>query len=157
MAYTRVTWVDSPSTSTPMDAALLNTMDAYIATLDAGVAWKAQANIFTAAQEIDLALSAADKTFLTLNATDGKKYALVITTGGAFQIKNVTDAVVVFECGPASGTVYASNAAGAKTIWHSANDGDGSGLDADTIGARKIRVSTTDPGLATGGAWIKDA
>lgn len=34
MPYTRVNWADSPSTATPVDAANLNNMDAYIATLD---------------------------------------------------------------------------------------------------------------------------
>jgi hypothetical protein len=161
MPYTRTTWADSPSTSSPVDAANLNNMEVELVALDThalrddgsvnGAATTSQGQVF------QRALGGADRTLLTLKATDGKEYAFVITTGGALQIKNVTDAVVVFQVGPAAGTIFASDAAGAKTVWHAANDGDGSGLDADVIGGRKVRVSSSDPGLATGGAWIKDA
>jgi hypothetical protein len=157
MAYTRVNWVDNPSTSTPVDAALLNTMDAYIATLDTTAAKLASANVFTAKQEVDLALSGAAKTFLTLKATDGKQIDFIITTAGSLQIKNVTDGVVLLEVGPGAGTIYASAAATNYKVWHANNDGAGSGLDADMIGGRQIRVASADPGLGVGSAWIKDA
>lgn len=154
MAYTRVNWVDSPSTSTPINAANLNVMDAAISSLDSGKMDKS-GGTFTGAATIALALSGSDKTFLTLNATDGKRYDLKITTGGAFQIVNVTDSIVVLELGPASGTIKA----GGSTVWHAGNDGAGSGLDADKIKGHALFIQATDPGgsAATGDGWIKDA
>lgn len=153
MAYTRTNYQDSPSTATPLDAANLNNQDAYIATLDTTTAKLASANTFTQPQVIAEALSGTDKAFLTMQATDGKTYSLIITTGGTFQVKNITDNVVVLDVGPTAGAIKA----GGNTVWHAGNDGAGSGLDADMIGGRQIRVASADPGLGVGGAWIKDS
>lgn len=65
MAYTRVNWQDYPNTSTPINAANLNKMDAEIATLDTKIT-----NIesdYTSEQDVDNAISNA----LTDYATKG--------------------------------------------------------------------------------------
>lgn len=157
MPYTPTTWVDSPSTSSPVDAANLNHMETELASLDTN-ALRTDGSVDAAptaatGQTIKRTLSGADKTVLTLKATDGKEFAFIITTGGALKIRNVTDSVDLLVLGPTGGAI----SAGGNTVWHAGNDGAGSGLDADMIGGRPIRVSTTDPGLGTGGAWIKDA
>jgi hypothetical protein len=161
MPYVRTTWADNPSTSSPVDAANLNNMEVELVSLDTH-ALRDDGSVDAAptastGQTIKRTLGGAAKTVLTLKATDGKEFAFIITTAGSLQIKNVTDGVVLLELGPAAGTIFASDAGTASKVFHTANDGDGSGLDADTIGGRKVRVSTSDPGLATGGAWIKDS
>lgn len=55
----------------------------------------------TGAQEVTRTLSGADKTFLTLTATDGKQYTIYERNSDkALVIKNQTDNVVLFEIGP---------------------------------------------------------
>lgn len=78
---------------------------------------------------VSQALGGSNKAFADFNATDGKHYQLVINTGGKLVIWNSTDGVNCGEFGPAAGQIAAAGA----TVWTSANDGAGSGLDADTV------------------------
>lgn len=62
MSYTRVNWVDSPSTATPIDAANLNVMDAGVAANATAIA-----NLNTNAVQV----GAHNATAFTLSAGSG--------------------------------------------------------------------------------------
>lgn len=83
----------------------------------------------TAALPVAQALGGTNKAFADFNATDGKRYQLFINTSGSFTVFNFTDSVTVFSVGPAGGTITA----GGNIVWTQANDGAGSGLDADLL------------------------
>lgn len=109
----------------------------------------------TGKQTVSLALGGALTEFARFTATDGKIYALCINTDGTFLVRNITDGVNVFILGP---TADALQTGSNKTVWHSGNDGAGSGLDADTVDgvqasafAQLAALANFTAGLQTGG------
>jgi hypothetical protein len=109
MAYTRVNWVNTPSTTTPINDVNLNDMDAYIATLDTTCLRADGSVVMSAALKLALALGGANKVVAEWNATDGKKYQLIITTTNKLVVWNATDSVNCIELGPAAGQVTANS------------------------------------------------
>ena len=83
----------------------------------------------TGALIVSQTLGGANKVFGIFNASDGKQYQLIITTAGKFVVWNNTDSANVAEFGPGLGQITANG----NTVWTAANDGSGSGLDADTL------------------------
>ena len=93
MTYTRVNWVNSPSTSTPINATNLNIMDAGIANClqnDGSVT-------ASAATPLSLTLSGTDKVIGEWTATDGKHYQMKIrASDNALYFYDVTDSFTMF-------------------------------------------------------------
>lgn len=90
MPYTRVNWKDGSGNAggdTPLDAANLNQMDAGIA---AAVPLDGSAPM-TGMFSVNRALASANKTFIDMNATDGKRYQFIIRTDGSLVLWNATD------------------------------------------------------------------
>lgn len=132
MPYTRINWVNGSGGGTPLSAANLNIMDLGLDTVtDTAEAALPKAagtgNPLTDVLQVNRTLSGSAKEFNRYVASDGKTYALRLTTAGELEVFNVTDAVSVLKFGPTA------NLIGGGTNWTSANDGSGSGLDADTL------------------------
>lgn len=84
---------------------------------------------FTGQVNFQTTLSGSNKVLQQWQATDGKTYGLILTPAGGVRISNITDNVIIAEFGPTAGAITANSA----TVWNSANDGSGSGLDADKL------------------------
>jgi len=100
---TVVTWQDSPSTATPVDAAELNAAFAGCMQADGTVT-------ATATQKISVTMSGANKVVQQWIATDGKTYGLVLTTTNGLRISNITDNVIIAEFGPGAGAMTLNGA-----------------------------------------------
>lgn len=126
MSYTGIVWVDGSGGGTPMSAANLNILDVGIKQC----VYRDGTNGFTAVIDHNITLGGSDRSYITITASDGKAYAFrQINSSKALMIRNTTDSADLLELGPAAGTIKA----GGNTVWHSGNDGAGSGLDADLL------------------------
>jgi len=126
MSYTGIVWVDGSGGGTPMSAANLNILDVGIKQC----VYRDGTNSFTAAIDHNITLSGADKSYITITASDGKAYAFrQINSSKALMIRNTTDSADLLELGPTAGTIKANG----NVVWHAGNDGAGSGLDADLL------------------------
>lgn len=143
MSYTGIVWADGSGGGTPMSAANLNILDTGIKQC----VYRDGSNSFTAQQDFNQTLSAADKTYFRIVASDGKTYAFIQRNSDkALKIRNTTDSADLLELGPAAGTIKVNG----NTVWHAGNDGAGSGLDADTLDGLS---STAFPLVGSGGGF----
>jgi hypothetical protein len=120
--YTPTTWVNG---TTPASAANMNNIETGVA----AAVPKDGSDPMTAALHVTQTLGGTNHSYADFTATDGKRYQLIINTSGKIVIFNVTDSVNVAEFGPAAGQITANS----QTVWTAANDGSGSGLDADLL------------------------
>lgn len=122
-AYTATSWVDN---TTPASAGNMNHIEGGVA----GAYPKDGSDPMTAAATVTQTLAAADKVYADFTATDGKRYQIIERNSDkALVFKNLTDGALLLELGPAAGTITANG----QKVWTAANDGAGSGLDADTL------------------------
>ncbi|HLY29530.1 MAG TPA: hypothetical protein VKQ36_00755 [Ktedonobacterales bacterium] len=94
-----VSWADSPSTSTPLDAANLD----HLLQDDGSVT-------ATAPTPVDVTLSGSNRVVAKFQASDGKTYEIFITTAGKLTIFNSTDNVLCAEFGPSAGELTLNSA-----------------------------------------------
>ena len=131
MSYTGIIWADGSGGGTPMSAANLNILDTGIKQC----VYRDGSNSFTAQQDYVQALSGADKTYFRIVPTGDKTYAFMVRNSDkAFKIRNTTDSIDLLELGPGAGVIKANG----NTVWTSANDGAGSGLDADLLDGHNV-------------------
>lgn len=84
---------------------------------------------FTAAVTFQTTLGGSLKDPVIITATDGKTYRVRINTDNSLEIRNSTDSITLLKMA-ADGSTLTTNG---NKIWTQANDGTGSGLDADLI------------------------
>lgn len=120
--YTPTTWVNG---TTAVSAATMNNIETGVA----AAVPKDGSDPMTAALPVTRTLSGTNKVFLDLTASDGKRYQIFINTSGQLTIFNATDSVAIAEFGPTAGAITANS----QKVWTAANDGAGSGLDADLL------------------------
>lgn len=105
-----VTWANSPSTTTPIDAANLD----HLLQDDGSVT----ASVPT---PVVRALSGSSQTFAEFNATDGTHYLLIITTAGKLAVWDVTHAVLCLEIAADAGGLTVNGVAIPQVGAHSSS------------------------------------
>lgn len=103
-----VTWSDSPATTSPIDAANLNTLLQN----DGSV-------LSTGAQRTSVTLSGTNKEVVRWTATDGNNYSLIIRTDGKIGVLDNTHAVYCLEISPSGGGITINGVAVPLTGAHS--------------------------------------
>jgi hypothetical protein len=126
-SYTKTTWVNA---STALSQTNLNNIEDGVNNAKLFKVDVDGSTPITGTQDFQQTLGGADKTFWRIVPTGDKTYAAIVRNSDkALKIRNTTDSADLLELGPAAGVIKANG----NTIWHSGNDGSGSGLDADLL------------------------